>query len=71
MRCCSCILRFAAFDVTVVHSVRHDVIFAAVRTRNRLADFMHGTQVKHERLLLFEDLVAELAHHLQTEAENR
>ena len=42
-----------------------EIVFATVSTHDRLADVVHGAQVKDELLLEFDNLVAELADELQ------
>ena len=50
---------------------RLEIVFATVWAPDRFTKLVRGAQVEDEVSLLDEDLVAELAHHLQTEAENR
>ena len=55
---------FTFSHVLVVGAMRLDVVFAAVRTDDRIADLVHGAQVKDVHWLLLEYLVAELAEEL-------
>ena len=45
---------------------RHKVRCAAVLTSHGLAQPVNGAQVEHEVGFVYEDLAAELAHHLTT-----
>ena len=45
---------------------RHKVRRAAVLTSHGLAHSVNGAQVKHEVRFVYEDLAAELTHHLTT-----
>ena len=49
----------------VVRSRRLEVVFAAVRTHNRITDFVHGAQVEDEMFLLFDWFAAVLTDKLQ------
>ena len=55
---------FTCSHVLVVGAMWLDVVFAAVRTHDRIADLVHGAQVEDVHLLLFEYLVAEVAEEL-------
>ena len=65
------VLRLAVSNVSVVGGLRHQIVFAAVRTSNRVANLMHGALVEDEHLLLLEDLVAELTRQLSTASSTK
>ena len=49
-----------------IYRPRSKVCRAAVLTSHRLAHPVNGAQVEHEVGFVYEDLAAELAHHLTT-----
>ena len=60
------LIDFAAFaKVEIVSRRRLEVVFAAVRTHDGIADLVNGAQVEDEMLFGFDWLVAVLANELQ------
>ena len=60
----------AFLRVNNIRRARLEVVSAAVRAPHGFPQLVQGAQVEHKRLLVGEDFIAELAHHLQADKDD-